>query len=59
MFIFDSHLNDVMAYDQASEKLFELFIETWFVHLGCLLEAFGELVKVDEGIDVKRLAHDA
>lgn len=48
-----------MADDQASEELFELLIESWFIHLGCLLESFGELFGVDEGIDVKGLSHDA
>lgn len=58
-FVFDSHLNDVMAYDQASEKLFELFIEARFIHLGCLLKSFSELFEVDKGIDIKSLSHDA
>jgi len=48
-----------MADDQASEELFELFIEARFIHLRCLLKSFGELLKVDEGIDVKSLSHDA
>lgn len=48
-----------MAYDQASEKLFELLVETRLVHLWCFLKSFSELFKVDEGIDVKSLAQDA
>lgn len=48
-----------MAYDQASEKLFELLVETRFIHLRCFLKSFSERFKVYEGIEVKSLAQDA